>query len=115
MMSLVTVRDGIVFNESEDIVGNLSNHVIRLSSEPIIGSGVILGNSKDGFVYNGRSVVAGYGVRVGHCTEGLLYRSGKAILKSGDFVGRLSDCKVEGNLTDDDRMAIWHFLVKKIF
>lgn len=115
----ILISNGVVSQQNPDgtsaILGNIVNHVVRKSELAVVGSGIIVGGVKDGFLYAGRSSVAGFGVRIGHHCEGGLYQSGKCFLKSGTFVGHLSECVIEGDLSDDDRLAVWHFLVSRVF
>jgi hypothetical protein len=111
--------NGLVSQQNPDgtctILGNMVNHVVRKSEQGALGSGVIVGGVKDGYLYDSRSSVAGFGVRIGYHCEGRLYRSGQPFLKSGVVVGHLSECVIDGDLSDDDRLAVWHFLVSRVF
>ena len=118
-MLKIVVKEGIVWANCQGkngvVLGNIFNRVIRVNDQATVGCGVIQGNVKDGFFYVGRSAEAGYGVLVGHLCEGKLYRSGQAVLKSGTLIGNVVDYPIEGDVTDEERIAIWHFLVEKIF
>ncbi|MFD2053736.1 hypothetical protein ACFSQT_11775 [Mesorhizobium calcicola] len=91
-------------------MGNLRNGVIRKGGS-LPGSGVAVGNVKDGVIRNGSSV--GSGTAIGNIKDGIV-RNGSS-KGSGSTVGKVSDFTIKGieRERDDEIVAVYNFLIKK--
>lgn len=74
-----------------------------------------IGNVKDGKIYDGGNFL-GSGHQVGNVKDGKVY-DGKGSPGSGHLVGKVSDFTINGiqHERDETIVAVYHFLIKKIF
>ena len=72
-------------------------------------------NFKDGRIYEG-SRNPGSGHQVGNVKDGKIY-DGKGNPGSGHLIGKVSDFTINGikRKKDETIVAVYHFLIKKIF
>ena len=79
------------------------------------GSGHQVGNVKDGKIYDGKGH-PGSGYQVGNFKDGKIY-DGKGNPGSGHLIGKVSDFTINGIQREKDEtiVAVYHFLIKKIF
>ena len=72
-------------------------------------------NFKDGRIYEG-SRNPGSGHQVGNVKDGKIY-DGKGNPGSGHLIGKVSDFTINGIQREKDEtiVAVYHFLIKKIF
>lgn len=79
------------------------------------GIGHQIGNIKDGRIYDGGSF-PGSGRQVGNIKEGKVY-NGSSFPGSGNKIGTVDDFLINGIQREKDEtiVAVYHFLIKKIF
>ena len=79
------------------------------------GYGRQIGNVKDGKIYDGIGSL-GSGHQVGNVKDGKVY-DGKSSPGTGHLIGKVSDFTINGIQYERDEtiVAVYHFLIKKIF
>lgn len=113
-------KDGIIRDRSSigsgNVLGNIKGGIIRKGSGSV-GSGSIVGNVKDGVIREGSSSNPGSGNVIGSVKNGDVYKGTGSSAGSGSKIGKVKDFSITGmeREKDEDMVAAYHFLVKKIF
>ena len=79
------------------------------------GSGTNIGNVRDGKIYEG-SGSPGFGKNIGNVRDGYVYE-GFGSPGCGRKIGKVEDFTINGIQREKDEtiVAVYHFLIKKIF
>lgn len=100
-----------------DVLGNLKDDIIRSGSVAVKGSGHVVGNTKNGVIFENTVAAVGSGRPIGSVKNGYVFKGSTNAAGSGVRVGKVSDFTIDGmeREKDENIIAAWHFLVKKIF
>ena len=114
-------KDGII-REGNSIgngtrVGNVKDGFIYSGDPHNNGNGTRVGNVKDGIVYEGDTHNNGNGTRIGIIKDGIVYEGFPLSSGTGKRFGEVKNFTIKGIEKEKDEtiVAVYHFLVKKIF
>lgn len=121
-MKIPNFKNGVIRESSSrsigagTCIGNLQRDAIREGGNSA-GTGRVVGNTKDGVIYESSISSPGSGAVIGNVKDGWVYKSSKRGPGTGKKIGRVEDFTIFGmeREKDENIVAAWHFLVKKIF
>ena len=100
-----------------DVLGNLKDDIIRSGSAAAKGTGRVVGNTKNGVIFESSSAAVGTGRPIGSVKNGYVFKGSANAAGTGSRIGKVEDFVINGmeREKDENIIAAWHFLVKKIF
>lgn len=114
-------QDGIIRDGSNigygDVLGNIKDGIIRRCNLAAVGHGDAVGNVTEGIIRSGNLTSVGHGDAVGNVKDSIVRRGNLTTAGHGDQIGTVNDFAIKGMARekDEEMVATYHFLVKKIF